>query len=283
MYRLLSLMIIFTVAVSCTQPDNKDKNTEETPETKEISEKPPEIEKTVVAKVNDVPVYNTDLDKNLENSLKEAIVYQVLLQEAKNKGLFDGDLSDVDLSDPNTKREYLGKRFNAVQTMRRDILQNVNVNKKITDQEINDYYNKNINKFTYVKTLRYTVEADEATSNKVREQLVGGSSVNDIRDEYSDTDLKIVVEEKKLSNEPLILDSFDVIEVGAIGKSIRFAGNFDIYKITEVKKTAIDKIKTSLKQSVKSTRKQNAIYNHVDNLIKTDNYNVTVLEGDQNG
>ncbi len=283
MYRLLSIMIIFAVAISCSQPDNKDKNTKETTETKEISDKPAVVEKTVVAKVNEVPIYNTELDKSLANPLKEAIVNKVLLQEAKNKGLFEGDLSDVDLSDPKIKREYVSKRFAVLQAMRRDILQNVNVNKKITDQEINDYYNKNINKYTYVKTLKYTVQADEPTANKIREQLVGGSTVNDIRDEYSDSDIKIVVEEKKLTNEPLVLDSFDVIEIGAIGKPIRFAGNYDIFKISEIKKVDPDKIKTALKQNIKSIRKQDAIYNHVDNLIKSDNYNVTVLEGDEQG
>lgn len=281
MYRLLSLLIIFTFVVSCSQPDNKDKNTEEKTDSKEISEKPAEVEKTVVAKVNDIPIYNTELDNNLQNPLKEAIVYQVLLQEAKRKGFYDGDLVVGDLSDPTFKREFLGKRFAGVQAMRRDILQNVNVNKKVTDQEINDYYNKNINKYTYVKTLKYTVQSDEATTNKVREQLAGGASVNDIRDEFGDTDFKILVEEKKLTNEPLVLDSFDVIEVGAIGKPIRFAGNFDIFKITEVKKVDTDKIKTALKQNIKSTRKQDAIYKYVDNQINSGNYNVSVLEGDQ--
>ena len=283
MYRLLSLLIVFTVAVSCTQPDNKDKNTEETTESKQISQKAPERDKTVVAKVNDTPVYKYQLEKSLVNPLREAIVKEVLLQEAIKKGYRKGDFSKADFEDPKIKREFTTNNHAAVQTMEREILNNVNVNKKVTDKEVNEYYNENIDKYTYVATLKYTVDADEQTSKKVRGMLVGGSSVSDIRDKYSDQGLKISVEEKKMTNNPIILDNLDVVEVGAISKPIRFAGKYDIYKVTAIKKVEINKIKSSLKQNIKSLRKRDAIYNYVDNLIESDEYNVTVLEGDQKG
>ena len=283
MYRLLSLLIVFTVAVSCTQPDNKDKNTEETTESKQISQKAPERDKTVVAKVNDTPVYKYKLEKSLVNPLREAIVKEVLLQEAIKKGYRKGDFSNADFEDPKIKGEFITNNHAAVQTMEREILNNVNVNKKVTDKEVNEYYNENIDKYTYVATLKYTVDADEQTSQKVRGMLVGGSNVNDIRDKYSGQGLKISVEEKKMTNNPIILDNLDVVEVGAISKPIRFAGKYDIYKVTTIKKVEINKIKYSLKQNIKSLRKRDAIYNYVDKLIKSDEYNVTVLEGDLKG
>ena len=283
MYRLLSLLIVFTVAVSCTQPDNKDKNTEQITESKQISQKAPERDKTVVAKVNDAPIYKYKLDKSLENPLREAIVAEVLLQEAIKKGYRTKDFSNADLEDPKVKRQLMKYNYAATNLLRTEIIQNVNVNKKVTDKEINDYYNENINKYTYVATLKYTVDADEQTSKKVRDMLVGGSPVSDIRDKYSDQGLKISVEEKKMTNNPIILDNLDVVEVGAITKPIRFAGNYDIYKVTGIKKVEIDKIKTSLKHNIKSLRKRDAVYNYVDNLIKSDEYHVTVLEGDQKG
>ena len=61
------------------------------------------------------------------------------------------------------------------------------------------------------------------------------------------------------------------------------SGKYDIYKVTAIKKVDINKIKASLKQNIKSLRKRGAIYNYVDNLIKSDEYNVTVLEGDLKG
>jgi len=153
MYRLLSLLIVFTVAVSCTQPDNKDKNTEETTESKQISQKAPERDKTVVAKVNDTPIYKYQLEKSLANPLREAIVKEVLLQEAIKKGYRKGDFSKADLEDPKVKSKLITSNHAAVQLLRAEIISNVNVNKKVTDKEINDYYNKNINKYTYVSTL----------------------------------------------------------------------------------------------------------------------------------
>ena len=39
MLRLLSLLIIFTITLSCTQPVDKEKNTEKAEDSKEISEK----------------------------------------------------------------------------------------------------------------------------------------------------------------------------------------------------------------------------------------------------
>ena len=283
MYKLLSLLIIFSFVVSCTQPDNKDKNTEEITETKQVSEKAPGRDETVVAKVNDKPVYKYKLDPNLVNPLKEAIVYEVLLQDAISKGYRQGDFSNADMNDPKVKLDLVIANDQAVKTMKSEILKNVNVNKKITDKDVNDYYNKNIRKYTYVAVLKYTIDADEETTNKIRDLLVGGSSVNDIRDEYGDQGVKIEVSERKLNNDPIILDNLDVVEVGAISKPIRFAGNYDIYKVTELKKADLDKFKTSIKQNIKSLRKQDEIYKYVDNLIDSGNYNVTVLEGDQKG
>ena len=176
--------------------------------------------------------------------------------------------------------EYI---FSTDQLMRNKILSNVNVNKKISDAELNKYYNDNINNYTYVKTFLYTLDSDEDTAEKVRGMLAGGSTVDYIRNEYRDQNLKISVEEKKLTNDPFILDSFDVLEVGAISKPIRFTGKYNLYRITEIKKVSIDKIKSALKQNIKSTKKKEAIHNYVDNLIKTKEFDVTVLEGDYNG
>ena len=81
----------------------------------------------------------------------------------------------------------------------------------------------------------------------------------------------------------MILDNLDVIEVGAISKPIRYAGNYDIFKVTEIKKVKIDSIRSSIKHNIKSTKKQEAIYKYVDNLIKTNEFNVIILEGDQKG
>ena len=284
MLRLLSILTIFAISVSCTQPDNKDKDTEKATDSKQISEQKAELDKTVVAKVNEVPVYKYDIDDNLVNSLKEAIVSEVLFQKAVNDGIVEKkDFSDSDLSDPKVRRDKIKYRITAINMMKRKIINNVNINQKLTDKDNNNYYNKNINKYTYIKTLKFSVDSDEKTANNVRKMLVGGSTVEDIRDEYSDQDFKIVVEEKKLTNDPIILDNLDVIEVGAISKPIRFAGNYDIFKVTEIKKTKVDSIKSSIKQNIKSTKKQNAIYNYVDNLIKSNEFNVIVLEGDQKG
>ncbi len=283
MYRLLSIMIIFTVALSCTQPDNKDKNTKETPETKEISEKSQGLDKTVVAKVNDAPIYKYTLDNNLNNPLKEAIVREVLIQKAIKDGLVEEiDYKNIDLNNRVESTKIASFIFSTDQLMRRKILNNVNVNKKITDEDLNKYYNDNIEKYTYVKTLVYSVDSDEATAGQIRKMLLSGSTVDNIRDEYSDQNIKISVEEKKLTNDPLILTSFDVIKVGAISKPIRFTGNYNLYKIVEVKKVSIDKISSALKQNIKSSRKQEAINGYVDNLIKTKEFNVIVLEGDNN-
>jgi hypothetical protein len=284
MLKLLSILVIFSISVSCTQPDIKDKDTEKATDSKQISEQKSELDKTVVAKVNDVPIYRYSLDQNLVNPLKEAIVREVLLQKAVNDGVVEKiDLSNVNSDNPKESRKMAQYLFSTDQTMRRKILENVNVNQKITDQDINNYYNKHINNYTYVRTLRFTVGSDEETANNVRKMFVGGSTVNDIRDEYGDQNLKIVVEERKMTNDPLILDNFDVIEVGAIGKPIRYTGNYDIYKITEIKKVSVDTIKASIKQNIKSNKKRDAIYNYVDNLIKTDEFNVKIIEGDQKG
>ena len=281
MYRLLLILILFTVTISCTQSDNKVKNTEQKQETKQNYPVGEGKDKTVVAKVNDSPIYKYQLSDSLDNPLREAIVHEVLLQEAIKKGYRINDYTNADLSDRKTKMNFTRDNQQAVDTLKREILSNVNVNKKITDKQVNDYYNKHIDKYTYAGTLKYTVDADEKTSKKIRDMLVGGSTIEDIRDEYGDEGVKISVEEKKMTNDPIIIDNLDVVEVGAVSKPIRFAGKYDIYKVTDVKKVDINKIKAPIKHNIKALRKQAAIYKYVDNLIKSDDYNVTVLEGDQ--
>jgi len=281
MYRLLLILIVFTVTISCTQSDNKDKNTEQTTETKQNYPAGEERDKIVVAKVNGSPIYKYQLVDSLDNPLKEAIVHEILLQEAIKKGYRRNDYSNVDLSDRKTKMNFTRDNNQAVDTLKREILSNVNVNKKITDKQVNDYYNEHIDKYTYAGTLKYTVDADEQTSKKIRDMIVGGSTVDDIRDEYSEEGVKISVEEQKMSNAPIIIDNLDVVEVGAVSKPIRFAGKYDIYKVTTVKKVDLNKIKAPIKHNIKALRKRDAIYNYVDNLIKSNDYNVTVLEGDQ--
>ena len=72
---------LFSLIVSCTQPDKEDKKTEKTAEkteSAEVSADKPGTDKTVVAKVNDVPIYKNSLDNNLDNPLKEAIIREVL-------------------------------------------------------------------------------------------------------------------------------------------------------------------------------------------------------------
>ncbi len=284
MLRLLSLLIIFTVTISCTQPADKEKDTEKAADSKEISEKNPGLDKTVVAKVNGEPIYKYALDENLDNPLKEAIIREVLIQKAVKEGLVKKkDYKNIDFNDPKESREAAQYIYSTDQLMRRKILGNVNVNRKISDAELNKYYNDNIKNYTYVKTFLYAVDSDEETAGKVRGMLIGGSTVDDIRSEYSDQNLKISVEEKKLTNDPVILDSFDVLEVGAISKPVRYTGKYNLYKITEIKKTSTDKIKSALKQNIKSTKKKEAIHNYVDNLIKTKEFDVKVLEGDQKG
>ena len=138
------------------------------------------------------------IDPSLDNPLKEAIVREVLIQKAVIDGLVEKkDFSNVDFDDRAESRKMAQYLFSTNQLMRNKILKNANVNQKITDKDINNYYNKNINKYTYIKTLKFSVDSDEKTANNVRKMLVGGSSVNDIRDEYGDQDFKIVVKEKK--------------------------------------------------------------------------------------
>ena len=284
MFRLLSMMIILTVAVSCTQPVDKEKNTEKETDSKEIAENTSGLDKTVVAKVNGKPIYKYSLDQNLDNPMKEAIIREILIQKAENEGLVKKkDFSNVDFNDPIQSREMAQYIFSTDQLMRSRILGNVNVNKKISDAQVNEYYNNHIENYTYVKTLVYRVGADDETTAKVRDLLIGGSTVEGIRNDFEGKDLTISVEEKKLTNDPVILDSFDVLEVGSISKPMRHTGKNNIYKITEVKKVDIEKIKSALKQNIKSERKKAAIHSYVDNLIKTKEFDVEVLEGDYKG
>ena len=106
MFRLLSLLMIFTVTLSCTQPVDKEKDTEKAEDSKEISEKTTGLDKTVVAKVNGEPIYKYNLDENLDNPLKEAIIREVLIQKAVKDGLVEKkDFSQVDFSDPAENRK----------------------------------------------------------------------------------------------------------------------------------------------------------------------------------
>ena len=223
-------------------------------------------------------VYNT------ADPLRQAIIDEVMFQNAVNTGLvkkrdFDKELSGKEqIRIDRAKAAY---KFRAVELMRREVLMNVNVNQKITDKEIKDYYNSNIDKYTYLKTVQFTFTSSPEVAQEVYNMLTKGNSITEVRNEFKEQDLKIAVKENGLSNNQDLVGKFKEKEDGKISKPVKVNGKYTIYKIVQVKKIPIERLYPTIKSNIGSTRKQVAIEQYVDNLINNGDYNVVITEGEK--
>ncbi len=136
------LLLIFVVLISCNQTDSSnqaqstDQNKSEADlpvnsETEDIDEN----KGKVLALVNGSPIYEDDLKSgSLEFAITDEILYQVGLKQG------------IDEQNKDKIKDY--EKMIVLRSMKVRISEDAEPMKKISDEEIEDYYNRNKDKYT---------------------------------------------------------------------------------------------------------------------------------------
>ncbi len=209
------------------------------------------------------------------NRLKDELIKrEVLYEEAKKKNL--------------TKSEEFKRKieeFKKITLINMLLEQEIKTVQQVTEQEAKEYYEKNKDMFIKPVEVRLSqiVVKNEEEAKKVYERIDKGEDFNKIAKELSkDEKTKASGGDigffKKGQLNPQIENVAFSLRKGQVSMPLTFKGELYIFKITDVKGTAVDfeQIKGQLIEQIKAKKQQDWFNSYIDDLKKK--YKVEINE-----
>ncbi|MFK9095247.1 peptidylprolyl isomerase [Bacillus salipaludis] len=127
---------------------------------------------------------------------------------------------------------------------------------KVTDKQINDYYEQNKDQYTEVRTSHILVDM-ESTAKEIEEELKKGTDFTELAKKQS-TDKVSGAEGGDLgylsgrSNEldPTFLAAALKLKKGEVSEPVKTMFGYHIIKVTDIKETPLSKVKDQIKQAL---------------------------------
>lgn len=269
----IKLLSIFTIiALLNTSCGNEDKsikeNTTDDTTSKQNTEPQtkPKPDRTtnnkLQFKINGRPVY-TPKNSNtpMEALIRDEVLYESSLVEKR----------DQDPKFVNQIERY--KRNLLIGQLKRDIIQKFNSTYKITDEELDKYYNENINQYTYLDLIDIRCPSEQI-ANDIYKELSGNTNITieEITDRYKRENIDIVVVD--LSNTRAFNNKFDKLEIGQFTKPEKVVTKYSIYRIEKAFINSIGKVKPIILSNYKSILKKKALDDYVSDSIKNNNIKI---------
>lgn len=209
------------------------------------------------------------------NRLKDELIKrEVLYEEAKKKNM--------------TKSEEFKRKmeeFKKITLINMLLEQEIKTVQQVTEQEAKEYYEKNKDMFIKPVEVRLSqiVVKNEEEAKKVYERIDKGEDFNKIAKELSkDEKTKASGGDigffKKGQLNPQIENVAFSLRKGQVSMPLTFKGKLYIFKITDVKGTAVDfeQIKGQLIEQLKAKKQQDWFNSYIDDLKKK--YKVEINE-----
>lgn len=209
------------------------------------------------------------------NRLKDELIKrEVLYEEAKKKNM--------------TKSEEFKRKmeeFKKITLINMLLEQEIKTVQQVTEQEAKEYYEKNKDMFIKPVEVRLSqiVVKNEEEAKKVYERIDKGEDFNKIAKELSkDEKTKASGGDigffKKGQLNPQIENVAFSLRKGQVSMPLTFKGELYIFKITDVKGTAVDfeQIKGQLIEQLKAKKQQDWFNSYIDDLKKK--YKVEINE-----
>jgi hypothetical protein len=268
MKRLLAVMFLSALmALGCTQSEKKEETKRDTSQ-KEIASKTEETqgETKIVARVNGEPIYEEDL---YGRPLRFVINDEIIYQEGLRRGL-----------DKKFERQVENfKKGIIVDSIKRDILVNITKDQNVSDEEIENYYNKNKDKYIYLQIKQISVD-DESLAGEIRKKALEGEKLEKIVSEYSNTGKKINITDARFADRRYN-KLFDKNEVGSVSEVIQEGKQFKILVITSVREIPLAKAKNPIKYTILAKRRGQAVGEFAQKLKKENNVKIEILQGEE--
>lgn len=266
----ISLLLILIIMLGCNQEENENndnslnnENKKSDAEVNNISTAQSEQKKTgkLLARVNGSPIYEDDLrGRNLEFVLAEEIIYQAGLKEG------------VDSSIKDQVKRY--EKTLVIKNVKSNILENAEPTKKISDEEIQEYYELNKHKYTYYK-VREINFPDLALGEEIKEKAKNEDNLNDIANSYPDLTISVIDVDFNRS----MLSRFENTQVGSLSEVIQKPnGTYAILKIVETKERPLSASKKSIRHILESIRKAQLFENYSDRVAEEYNIKVEIID-----
>lgn len=190
---------------------------------------------------------------DLESAINDEILYEAAIKRGIDK-------------EPAVQRSlYMHRKNLFLGLLKRRVVQDYLKTHEITDEQINEYYNKNINKYTVLDVTVFSAP-DIDTANFIKEELSKGTSPENIMDKYKNQDINIKL--RRIQNSKSFIDKFDNLEAGLISEPIDQKSVFKIVRIDRVNTAPINKIGNSIRYELTNNLRLEAVQKYIEEQKK---------------
>lgn len=249
------------------QPENEPEAKNEQKSAAEVqtalkTDPKPERQTQVVATVNGIPIYQDELKgRQVKDLVSDEVLYQ--------KGLALG----LDEKFTQKLRDY--RKQLIVNDMKSDILEDLPAEKVVSDEEVQQYYDNNKAKYSFVRMYEIGF-SDEGLGEEIAGKLEEGEDPSEIADSYSETGANVLGRDLGYSKE--MLKHFRNIEVGAVTEVItKPNGTYSIIKIVEMKPIPLRQSERAIKRILEAKRKTTAYNAYADQIIEENNVEIDIV------
>lgn len=268
--RKLSLLLVFVVLIGCNQSEtdtqptsNEQGNSQSETNSTENSAADSEPLKTgkILARINGNPIYEDDLKgRNLEFVITEEIIYQVGLKQGIDKQYKD------------EVRQYEKKLV--VNRTKAKIMEDAPPSKKISDEEIQTYYDNNKSRYSYTRMHEISFP-DVNMGKEIKEKAEKGESLQDIANSYPDQNITVT----DIGFDRVMVSKFDTQEIGSVSEVFQKPnGIYSVLKIVEIKEIPLSASKKSIRHLLESRSKAKMFDEYAWQAAQENNIEIEIIQ-----
>jgi hypothetical protein len=220
-------------------------------------------ESKVVARVNGVPIYEDELrgGRPVEYYITEEILYQ----KGLGMGLDDKYVEKI--------RDY--KKQLIVHDIRTTILEDLPPTKEVSDEDIQNYYDMNPQKYTVVR-MQEIAFVDKRLGDEILTRVKNGEDLTEIVNSYAESGANVVG--RDLGHNRGLLNEFDTLELGSVSKVIEKPDNtYSVIKIVEIKPVPLQQTKRAIKHLLEAKRIKHAQDNYANKIAKENDIKIEIM------
>ena len=222
----------------------------------------PKRDTKVVAYVNGVPIYEDELRGG---TVDMAVTNEILYQEGLRRGIDKKYEQKVD----DFKTSLVSR------DVRLDIMENLPPIKEITDEDIEEYYNRNKDKYSAYHIVEINF-SNENLGPEILKQAGEGKELRDIANELATSDPKAIFNDLGTRRE--LVEYFNEKEAGSLSEIVKKSdGTFSVLKIVEVKETPLANLKFSIRNNLEARREAHSIESKSREIARENNMVIEIV------
>ena len=262
--RKLYILLVFIVLVGCNQTDTNTQSTSNEQENVQNDSNNtgtvPERTGKVLARVNGSPIYEDDLKgKTLDAVITDEIIYQVGLKQG-----LDSEIQDK-------VNQY--QRVLVVGREKDKMLENAPPTKDVSDEQIQQYYDMNKDRYTYFRIHEITFP-NANIGIEIKDKAEKGEDLQDIANSYPDQAVTVT----DIGFNRSMIQKFNTKEVGSISEVIQKPnGTFSVLKIVDTKDIPLSTSKKSIRNSLEAKSQARFVDSQAKQAAKENNIEIEIV------